>query len=301
MDSSEYIFNILAGISAIILVFGVLLNGLMCITFLRYRTLLKDENIVLLSMAFSDLLCCAVAIPTSMISNLKKKWVFEDSGCKGHAFVVTWCSVVSITHLAALAYNRYETMSLRREKLIKGKRVLYIVGAMWAYSFIFAIAPVAGWSRYTTEGIGTSCSVDWQASDTIAVSYTAFIFLGCFVTPVGVIAFSYYKVYREVKNMTKKATETWGKMSHLAKQSLKCQRQMAIRLFAMIVAFLLAWTPYSVVSLVSAFGKPHLIGPLTASVPAYLAKSSNLHNPLLYFMLYKRFRTKVFHLLRIKC
>ena len=300
MAISEDIFYIFAWISAVILVFGILLNVLVCVTFLTYRSLLTNENILLLSMAFGDLLCSVAAIPTSMISNFNKKWTFEDSGCKVHAFIVTWCGLVSITHLAALAYHRYETMILRQDKLIGGT-VLYVVVALWAYSFCFAIAPVAGWSRYTTEGIGTSCSADWQASNTSAVSYTVFIFLGGFVIPVGVIVFSYYKVYREIRTMVGKANTTWGKKSMPAKESLKCQRKMAALLFAMNVAFFLAWTPYAVVSLISAFGRPHWISPLTASVPAILAKSSNLYNPVLYFMVYQRFRQYVLNLLRFRC
>ena len=280
--------------------FGVLLNGLVCITFLTYRSLLSKENILIFSMALSDLFCCAIAVPTSLISNLKMKWVFEESGCIGHAFVVTWCGVISITHFTVLSFNRYQTLTLRVNKLFSGKRTVYYVLVLWMYSFVFAIAPVAGWSRYTTEGIGTSCSLAWQSSDANAVSFTVFIFLGCFFAPVGVILFSYCKVYSAVRNMTFNANDMWGKLSILARETARTEAKMSTLIFAMITAFMLSWAPYATVSLISAFGGSHLIGPVVASVPAYIAKSSNLYNPILYFLMYKRFRAKLLKLLRIR-
>lgn len=46
--------------------------------------------------------------------------------------------------------------------------------------------------------------------------------------------------------------------------------------------FLIAWIPYAVVSVVSAFGAPDSV-PIPASVvPTLLAKSSAMYNPIIY-------------------
>ena len=301
MGVSNLIFSILAWFSVFIFVFGSLLNGLMCVTLLKYRSLHTKESVLLLSMAISDLLCCLIAIPTSMISSFHKKWSFHDSGCTLHALVVTWCGIVSITHLATLAFYRYRAMTAQLNQMISRRKTLYVALALWTYSFVLAIMPVAGWSRYTKEGIGTSCSVDWQASDTEAILFTIFMYLGAFVTPVVVIVFSYLKVCMEIRSMAGRADSMWGRMSHQAKMSLRSKRKMAILSFTMIVAFLIAWTPYATVSLISVFGKSYWIGPVTASVPAYFAKSSNVYNPVIYFLLFKQFRVKVLDLLGSRC
>ena len=147
------------------------------------------------SMAITDLLCSAVAVPMSFMANVKKKWLFEETGCTINAFLVTWCGLLSITHLAALAYSRYEAISLRQNKLTVNKKVIGVVFALWLYTFVFAIAPVAGWSRYSLEGIRTSCSVDWKSPGVGAISYTACLFCGCFALAIAVILFSYFKFY----------------------------------------------------------------------------------------------------------
>ena len=48
----------------------------------------------------------------------------------------------------------------------------------------------------------------------------------------------------------------------------------------MIISFLLAWTPYSIVSLMTTFGKS--VSPPAALIPALIAKSSTCYNPVIY-------------------
>ena len=61
----------------------------------------------------------------------------------------------------------------------------------------------------------------------------------------------------------------------------------------MIVGFLIAWTPYSAVALISAFGDPKSITPLYATMPALFAKSQVVWNPLVYVVTNKNFRQKL--------
>jgi c-opsin len=50
----------------------------------------------------------------------------------------------------------------------------------------------------------------------------------------------------------------------------------------MILAFLVAWSPYAVLALVVAFGDSSVVSPGLAVVPAIIAKSSFCYNPLIY-------------------
>ena len=299
MDISQTVYTVFALVSGVILVLGVVLNGVVCVFFLAYRSLLStEENILIFSMALSDFFGCVAAVPTSLISNLNREWVFGNAGCQIHALIVTLGGLVSITHFTALSVNRYKKLTERVHKNFNRKRAVYCVSAMWAYSFSFAVAPVVGWSRYTTEGIGTSCSVDWKASDANAVSYTTSLFFGCFFIPITLIFFSFSKIYKSLRSMTTRANNIWGKLSVFARQTAKAESKMTALIFVMVIAFLIAWVPYAMVSLICAFGGSRWISPLLASAPAYLAKSSLLYNPVLYFFMYRRFRIKVLKLLQ---
>ena len=66
----------------------------------------------------------------------------------------------------------------------------------------------------------------------------------------------------------------------------------------MLIAFLLAWTPYAILVFLLSFSQ-HIT--LTwADSAALLGKSSTFYNPIIYALLYKRFRLAVAALFGIR-
>lgn len=63
----------------------------------------------------------------------------------------------------------------------------------------------------------------------------------------------------------------------------KAEGQIAFMVFVMIVAFLVAWSPYAVSALVAQFGEIGVITPAMGVFPALLAKTSICYNPVIYF------------------
>jgi len=64
-------------------------------------------------------------------------------------------------------------------------------------------------------------------------------------------------------------------------QATKAECRVAIMVAVMILAFLTAWMPYSVLALMIAFGGVH-ISPVVSIIPALCAKSSICWNPIIY-------------------
>lgn len=50
----------------------------------------------------------------------------------------------------------------------------------------------------------------------------------------------------------------------------------------MVIAFLVAWTPYAIFALIKQFGNEQLVGPGLAILPSLIAKSSICYNPIIY-------------------
>lgn len=65
-------------------------------------------------------------------------------------------------------------------------------------------------------------------------------------------------------------------------QTTKAEGRVANMVLLMIVAFLIAWTPYSITALLVQFGDPSVLTPAAGVVPALLAKSSICYNPIIY-------------------
>ena len=56
------------------------------------------------------------------------------------------------------------------------------------------------------------------------------------------------------------ADAAWGRLSVAAVEAMKTEKKMAILIWAMIAGFLIAWTPYAVISLISATEHKDMIG-----------------------------------------
>ena len=69
----------------------------------------------------------------------------------------------------------------------------------------------------------------------------------------------------------------------------------------MCAAFFVCWTPYAVVSFITAFWN-HIDIPLPVStLPSLFAKSGTVYNPTIYFLMVKRYRTEVVEFLAGCC
>ena len=60
--------------------------------------------------------------------------------------------------------------------------------------------------------------------------------------------------------------------------------------FAMCWGFLISWMPYAVVSMMAAYGASSILPIRAVLVSVLLAKSSTWVNPVIYFLLNKKFR-----------
>ena len=96
--------------------------------------------------------------------------------------------------------------------------------------------------------------------------------------------------------------------SHTAMSFLEYRRRTELRtvlcLLSQALLFLMAWTPYAVVSLIGQFGpldeggQVQWLSPLTTSIPSFFAKSAIVSNPLIYGFFHPKFRSSVSRILR---
>lgn len=62
----------------------------------------------------------------------------------------------------------------------------------------------------------------------------------------------------------------------------KSERKVTAMVAVMIIAFLVAWTPYAIFALIKQFGPANIIGPGLSILPSLIAKSSICYNPIIY-------------------
>ncbi|KAF1376286.1 hypothetical protein PFLUV_G00209360 [Perca fluviatilis] len=140
--------------------------------------------------------------------------------------------------------------------------------------------PLTGWGNYAPEPFGTSCTLDWwlaQASVS-GQSFVLAILFFCLILPTGIIVFSYVMIIFKVKSSAKEISNFDARIKNSHSLEIKLTK------VAMLICagFLIAWIPYAVVSVVSAFGEPDSVPIPVSVIPTLLAKSSAMYNPIIY-------------------
>nr|XP_045612178.1 parapinopsin-like [Procambarus clarkii] len=280
---SEEGYYITAFCLLFIATFGIFNNLVVIIVMVRNKKLRTPLNALLLSLAMSDLGISLVGSPVSLMAALHRGWYFGPGVCVGYAFLMSFFGIASITSLTVLSFERYLMISRPwRNSELTHRRALLIICCSWAYAFITTTPPLFGWGGFGIEGPGISCSIDWVTRSWQNTSYIVFLFVLGLGVPVVVMAFSYTNILLTLKQH-----------GHLGLQSgvARAEKRVAMMVLVMVVTFLAAWTPYSVITLIMAFGNPLLVTPGAAVAPAICAKSSCLYNPIIYVGLNTQFRS----------
>uniref|UniRef100_A0A8C5D6Q8 G-protein coupled receptors family 1 profile domain-containing protein n=1 Tax=Gadus morhua TaxID=8049 RepID=A0A8C5D6Q8_GADMO len=259
---------------------GLLTNLLVLVLFCRYKLLRSPINMLLVNIALSDLLVCLLGTPFSFAASTQGRWLIGGAGCVWYGFANSLFGIVSLISLAVLSYERYSTMMGPTEADASNYRKVSLgIGLSWAYSLLWTLPPLFGWSRYGPEGPGTTCSVDWTAKTTNNISYIVCLFVACLVLPFMVIVYCYGQLFRAIKQVSG---------IHTA-MSRRREQRVLLMVVIMVVCYLLCWLPYGVTALLATFGPLGLVTPEASIVPSLLAKTSTFINPIIYIFMNKQF------------
>ncbi|CAD7086887.1 unnamed protein product [Hermetia illucens] len=269
--------------AAVLLLIGLVgftLNLIVVILMCRHIKLWTPMNMILLNLVCSDLSVSIIGNPITLTASIFQGWIFGRTMCKAYGFFMALLGITSITTLTVLAYERYTLITFPvTSQQLTTRGALIAIFLIWLYSLLLTSPPLFGWGAYVNEAANISCSVNWESQTWNATSYIIFLFFFGLVVPVIVITYSYLKIALTIRQTSKR----------LGRKS-RAERRVATMVAIMIMAFLVAWTPYAIFALISQFGPEGLISPAMGVMPALLAKSSICYNPMIYVGLNTQFR-----------
>ncbi|XP_022172540.1 rhodopsin-like [Myzus persicae] len=277
---SDSIYLGAAIVLSIIGIVGFLFNTCVIFIMIRDPRLWTPQNVIIFNLATSDLAVSVLGNPVTLAAAITKGWIFGQTICVIYGFFMALFGIASITTLTVLAYDRYLMIRypFSSTRLTK-ETAIYAIAGIWIYAFAVTGPPLFGWNRYVNESANISCSIDWESGE--HSNYVIYIFVFGLFLPVTVIIYSYVSL---VVTVRKRAAEK------IIGQATKAECRVAIMVAVMILAFLTAWMPYSVLALMIAFGGVH-ISPVVSIIPALCAKSSICWNPIIYIGLNTQFRS----------
>ncbi|PNI77617.1 OPN5 isoform 3 [Pan troglodytes] len=256
-------------------------NGYVLYMSSRRKKKLRPAEIMTINLAVCDLGISVVGKPFTIISCFCHRWVFGWIGCRWYGWAGFFFGCGSLITMTAVSLDRYlKICYLSYGVWLKRKHAYICLAAIWAYASFWTTMPLVGLGDYVPEPFGTSCTLDWwlaQASVGGQVFILNILFF-CLLLPTAVIVFSYVKIIAKVKSSSKEVAHFDSRIhsSHVL--------EMKLTKVAMLICagFLIAWIPYAVVSVWSAFGRPDSIPIQLSVVPTLLAKSAAMYNPIIY-------------------
>ncbi|XP_051504059.1 visual pigment-like receptor peropsin isoform X2 [Myxocyprinus asiaticus] len=252
-------------------------NIVVLLMFVKFRELRNATNAIIINLAFTDVGVAGIGYPMSAASDLHGSWKFGYTGCQIYAALNIFFGMASIGLLTVVAIDRYLTIC--RPDIVRKLTTLsytLLIVAAWLNAVFWSSMPIVGWAGYAPDPTGATCTINWRNNDTSFVSYTMAVITINFIIPLLVMFYCYYNVSVTVKrykanNCLESINMDWSDQMDVTKMSI-----------IMIVMFLVAWSPYSIVCLWASFGDPKMIPAPMAIIAPLFAKSSTFYNPCIY-------------------
>ncbi|TWW75044.1 pinopsin-like [Takifugu flavidus] len=264
-----------------ILVLGFLGNFLVLLVFSRFPRLHTPMNLLLINISASDMLVCVFGTPLSFAASVRGKWLTGQSGCRWYGFSNALFGIVSVVSFSLLSLERYSAVIWNTQtSSSQYLRAKIAVATSWFYSLFWTLPPLFGWSSYGPEGIGTTCSVQWQQRTAASRSYISCLFIFCLLLPLLLMIFCYGKILLALRAVSRRVGGATGE---------RRETRVLLMVVCMVAGYLLCWMPYGVVAMLASFGPPGVVPPTASLIPSLLAKTSTVLNPVIYVRLNHQF------------
>uniref|UniRef100_A0A3B4AUP1 G-protein coupled receptors family 1 profile domain-containing protein n=1 Tax=Periophthalmus magnuspinnatus TaxID=409849 RepID=A0A3B4AUP1_9GOBI len=262
---------------------SVIGNAAVLVSASRRISQLKAPELLTVNLAVTDIGMALSMYPLSIASAFNHAWLGGDATCLYYGVMGMLFSVTSIMTLAVMGMIRYLVTGTPPKTGVKFQRptIRLLISGIWLYAVLWAVLPLVGWGSYGPEPFGLACSVDWTGYGE-SLNHSTFILVLsvlCTFLPCLLILFTYFgiawKLHRAYKSIQTQDFQ-YGNI----------EKKITLMAVMISVGFLIAWTPYVVVSYWSMHHArtQHLMSPFITLLPCLFAKSSTAYNPFIYFL-----------------
>lgn len=273
-------------------------NCLVLYLFSKTKALKTPANNFVVNLALSDFCMMLTQFPMFTYNTFNGGvWSFGPFACELYAFLGSVFGLCSICTMAVISFDRYNVIvkGMSGVRMTSGKSVLLILFC-WAYAIGWSLPPFFGWGKYIPEGILDSCSFDYLTRDFATISFTYSLFFFDYCVPLLSIVYCYFFIVKAIADHERALREQAAKMNVASLRSnADANAQTAeirIAKVAMINISLWAimWTPYAAICVQGAMGHHDTITPLVTILPALIAKSASIANPIIYAISHPKYR-----------
>ncbi|XP_072907825.1 5-hydroxytryptamine receptor 1B-like [Hemitrygon akajei] len=179
----------------------VVSNGFVIATIYQTRKLHTPANILIGSLAVTDLMVALLVMPISIVYTVSGTWSFGQVICDVWLSSDITCCTASILHLCVIALDRYWAITDAVEYSARRtpERAAGMIVTVWVISVCISIPPLF-WRQAKAAGL-TDCMVN-----TDQIFYTIYSTFGAFYIPTLLLIALYGRIYVEARSRILKQT-----------------------------------------------------------------------------------------------
>ncbi|XP_045548749.1 trace amine-associated receptor 8a-like [Salmo salar] len=195
----------------------VFLNILVIISISHFKQLHTPTNLLILSLAASDLLVGLIVIPATTVAIMESCWGFGEYFCAFHYYIACLCTSLSLGNLVLISIDRYVAVCnpLLYHSKITTTRMMCCISVTWCCSIIYDAAIIKNLvnvqvpSKCLTECLIVEGSIWVNIIDLVITM----------VVPCSIIITLYMKIFVVARSQARKVFSKEAATSVLTSQS----------------------------------------------------------------------------------
>ncbi|XP_041858016.1 trace amine-associated receptor 13c-like [Melanotaenia boesemani] len=265
----------------------VALNLLVIISISHFRQLHTPTNILLLSLAVSDLLVGLLLMPVEIIY-INVCWFLGDVVCTLYYIMDYIITSASVSNMVLISLDRYVAICdpLRYHSKVTNGTAKMCVCLCWICSVLYSLLLLH--EQLEEPGRSNSCFGECV----VVISHIAGLvdMVLTFLLPIAVIVFLYCRVFVVVLHQARMLKSKVAAQHSGALTVRKKEMKAAITLGKVVLVFLICFCPHYFPTMA---GEDTFINASSAAFDIWLAHFKSCLNPVIYAFFYPWFRKSV--------
>ncbi|XP_029559600.1 trace amine-associated receptor 13c-like [Salmo trutta] len=274
----------------------VFLNILVIISISHFKQLHTPTNLLILSLAVSDLLVGLIVIPVVTVAIMEPCWGFGEHFCVFQFYISYLCTSLSLGNLVLISIDRYVAVCdpLLYHSKITITRIMCCISITWCCCIIYRAAII---KNFVNVQVQRRClkecvileRLNWVTLIDLVITM---------VVPCSVIIRLYMKIFVVARSQARKvfSKEAASVSGVKTVQANKSERKATKTLSIVVFNYLICWIP----SLFVFFFLSFLIEDVLSFIISFLPLVNSLINPIIYALFYPRFKITFKHILTLK-
>ncbi|XP_070980363.1 trace amine-associated receptor 6-like [Oncorhynchus clarkii lewisi] len=264
----------------------VFLNVLVIISISHFKQLHTTTNLLILSLAASDLLVGLIVIPVMTVAIMESCWGFGEYFCVFHGYIASLCTSLSLGNLVLISIDRYVAVCdpLLYHSKITTTRITCCISITWCCCIIYRAANIQFFVRIQ---VPSRCLKECNTVEGSSwVNFTDIVIT--MVVPCSVIITLYMKIFVVARSQARKvfSKEAASVSGVKTVEANKSERKAAKTLAIVVFNYLICWIPSLFIFVFSSI--------LSANYISYfihfMGLVNSLINPIIYAILYPWFK-----------